>query len=170
MFDGKLRGNRHLSDPGSPYPYVLLADIKAANTAGGTFTAAALRTRVLTYKLDDSNIFELDLNTNRFWSKVSGIFRFYISAPALNVGVHQACLWNITTNKMEKEGTSEYSNALCVTRSLIVGKLPITAGHKYEIQHICGTTGTTTGFGIAVNAILGGIKEVYTVAEFQKVG
>lgn len=53
------------------------------------------------------------------------------------------------------------------TESFVKGRFTIAAGQALEVQHRCETT-NGAGFGIEFN--LAGISEVYTIAEFWKVG
>src|SRR5687768_2319629 len=70
-----------------------LVDEKAANTAGGTFTTGAWRTRTLnTEKLDEITS---TLASNQF-TLPAGTYNIVASAPAFFVSRHQTRLRNIT--------------------------------------------------------------------------
>ena len=134
-----------LSLAAAAFDYLQYRDQKAQNTAGGTFTSGAWRTR--------------DLNT-----EVSD------SGPAAVVNRHQARLQNVTDATTVLTGTTEYTYVNAgdgsQSRSLIEGRFTIASAKAFEIQHQCQTTAATGGFGVAANFT----TEVYTVVELWKIG
>lgn len=147
-------------------PYICFKDQKAQNTAGGTFTSGAQRTRTLnTIVANDMSLATLLSNQITL---PAGTYRCAITCPAFAVGNHQARLQNISTSSTAIAGTSEFNNTTgnAQNRSLIFGVLGLTSATIFEIQHICQTTQATQGFGTAAN--FG--TEVYTIAEFWLVG
>ncbi len=93
----------------------------------------------------------------------SGTYRILAFAPAGLVGVHKAKLRNITdstdvivgSNEVAPSGNPDNSQS----SSIISGIFTITSQKTFEIQHRCGTTRNTSGFGSATNF---SVVEVYT--------
>lgn len=147
-------------------PYVCLKDTKAQNTAGGTFTSGADRTRDLqTVDSDSSGL--VTLVANQF-TLPGGSYEYNIMVPGYQCGSHQAFLYNFTDTVEVKRGTSETSGVTSATTtwSRIDGKMTTIGAKTFEIRHRCATTSTTNGFGLPANFA----AETYTVATFRKVG
>jgi hypothetical protein len=147
--------------------FIHLRDQKAQNTAGGTFTAGAWRTRDLTTEVTDQPS-ACSLAANQF-TLDAGTYIIMASAPAYYVNQHQTRLYNITDSALEIAGTSEYmqnSAGAGSNRSFIVGLFTITALKSFEIQHYCATTAAGDGFGVKNNLQV----EVYTEVMLWKVG
>lgn len=145
--------------------YVLLQDQKAQNTAGGTFTSGAWRTRDLNTEVTDTAN-NCSLASNQFTLQ-PGTYRIKASAPGYLVNAHQAKLRNITDGSDVLLGTSEYAHgsyALTI-RSWVAGQFTITAAKTFELQHQCGTSQSTTGLGQPANLT----TEIYSVVELWKV-
>ena len=152
--------------PPSGRAYVLVRDEKTANTAGGTFTSGAWRTRdINTEVIDTAGI--CSISSNQITLE-AGTYEADISAPASSCDRHNARLQNVTDATTVLDGTSEFSAGVNYgsTRSLITGRFTISAQKTFEIQHQCQTTKATDGFGVASNF---GVAEVYTVAKFVRV-
>jgi hypothetical protein len=145
--------------------YVKVSDVKAQNTSGGTFTAGAWRTRDI--QTEDSDVAGIcSIAANRITLAV-GTYECMISAPCHFTGSHQARLYNITGAAVLLLGTTEYSDySFSTSRSIICGKFVLAAPSALEIQHYSQVTRAGSGFGTAAN--IG--DEVYTVAEFRRVG
>lgn len=145
---------------------VILADEKAQNTAGGTFSSGAWRTRDLnTERADTANIASVASNQVTL---PAGTYRCTIWAPAWVVGDHQARLQNITGAATlivgtcsKSETTATYGN---VTHSMICGTFTLGVESALEIQHRCVVTRNTDGFGPPLNWT----TEVYTLAVFER--
>jgi hypothetical protein len=148
------------------FPYALIRDEKPAGVSGGTFLSGAFRTRDLnTVVEDDDGI--VSLATNQITLE-DGTYRIYATAPGTTVNAHTARLQNIDDAVIEIEGTSAriQSANWSTTLSIIVGRFTVSGGPKaYEIQHRCGITSLTVGFGFntGFNTI-----EVYTIVELWK--
>jgi len=147
-------------------PYIKLSDVKATTTGGGTFTSGDWRKRTVTEETDTGNhvavsssVIVLD----------AGTYECNISCPANGVNSHQARLRNTTGSATILLGTSgrSVSTATNSSLSIIVGRFTIAAAQNIEIQNKCQTTRENDGFG---KAAYSGESEVYTVAEFWKVG
>lgn len=144
----------------------IIQDQKTQNTAGGTFTSGAWRTRDLNTIVNDLHGL-VSLSSNQFTLQ-PGKYRIRASAPAYDVNRNQSRLYNITDSVVVQLGTVEYvlNTVGAQTRSIIDTEFVITAAKTYEIQHQCETTGTTNGFGVAGN--FG--TEIYTSVEITRIG
>lgn len=145
--------------------YINLRDQKAQNTAGGTATSGAWRTRDLNTKAIDTGSI-CTLSGNQFTLPV-GTYRIKVSAPAYHVDRHQARLQNITDATTTLVGTSELSlsGGYATTRSFIEGEFTIATSKTFEVQHQVQTTDATQGFGAEANFT----TEVYTIVEIWRV-
>ncbi len=144
---------------------IFLRDIKTQNTAGGTFTTGAWRTRDLnTETIDDGN--HCVLTSNQF-ALNAGTYEIWASAPAFQVNQHQARLQNITDTVTTLVGTTEYSNVAGygMSASIIVGRFVIASSKTFEIQHQGAGTVATQGFGLPANFT----TEIYTQVFMRKV-
>ncbi len=162
---------------GSAADYILIHDQKASGSAGGTFTNGVWQTRTLNTEVMDTNnqailgpdasqvppllVNELKLQP--------GTYECFIRCPAAYVGPHQARLQNITDGGITTLlGTIDAASNqdFSVTASLIIGRFTISAPKTFVIQHRCTNSRATDGFGRD-----GGFgTEIYTVAEFRRVG
>ena len=146
--------------------YVLIQDQKSQNTSGGSFTSGDWRTRTLNTEVSDTaNLASLSSNQITL---AAGTYEYRITAPGYACDRHQARLYNTTDASVIGVGSSAFGLAasLVATRSEIVGKFTIAASKALEVQHRCQTTSNTYGFGVEANLT----TEVYTIAEFWKVG
>jgi hypothetical protein len=145
---------------------VILLDVKAQNTNGGTATSGDWRTRDLNTKSWDPNSY-CTLSANQF-TLVSGTWEILASAPGENCDSHQIRLQNITDTATVLTGSSEFTNnanADIQTRSEISGAFTIAASKTFQIQHRVSLTTATYGFGVAAN--FG--SEIYTIVHLRKV-
>jgi hypothetical protein len=152
--------------------YIQIQDEKATNTAGGTFTSGAWRTRVLNTIKHDTGNNVVSLADNQFTLK-PGTYEFEIRPPAAGVNQHQSRLRNITDGTtvavgQSMNGQDDGSGAdLIVTYSVIQGIMTIVEEKTFEVQHKAQVTKSSTGFGGAANQAE---VEIYTVAVFRKIG
>lgn len=141
-----------------PLNRLCLADEKAAGTDGGTFTFGAWRTRDLN-TVRNNSIAGASLTANQF-TLPAGTYFIIAQAPALNVGLHKAKLYNITAAADVIIGQTARSGVSTVlTPSIVLGVFVITSSTVFEIQHYCNTTNPDDGFGVAYSV---GVVEVYT--------
>lgn len=143
-------------------------DEKAANTAGGTFTLGAWRTRDLN-TVKTNEIFGASLSSNQI-TLPAGTYYIDASCPGYAVSRHKTRLENTTDTMTTLLGTSEHTNTTTsdtVTRSFIKGRFTIASEKIFEIQHRSLLTTATTGFGQASNF---GVTEVYSIVQIWKVG
>ena len=148
------------------FPYIRLHDSKATTTDGGTFTSGAWRKRTVTKDIDTGANVAV---TASVIVLAAGTYDCNIVCPGFRCDRHQARLRNTTagttilvsTNIASDSGTSSSAPAI------IKGRFTITGSQNLEIQHRCGTTRNADGFGES-NSF--GENEIYTIAEFWKVG
>lgn len=149
-------------------PLVILQDQKTQNTAGGTFSSGAWRTRDLNTKvLDTASI--CTLSSNQF-TLPAGQYLVTGRAPAVNVDPHQARLWNVTDGALLVSGSSENASGsgatdFIQTSSVIEGAFTLTGTKTIQLQHQCTASQTGNGFGFACN--FG--PEVYSYLGIRKI-
>lgn len=171
-FENELRRNFvpegvDFGTPGSGPDYILIQDQQSIGTDDGTFTSGAWRTRTLNTVVSDAGGHIVSLGSNQIVLD-AGTYRASITAPAYEVNNHAAKLYDITDSADVLLGTSEVSGVTATngatTRSIITGRFTIAASKSLEVQHQCGTTRATDGFGHA-----GSIQtEIYTIVELWK--
>jgi len=154
--------------------FLHVRDEKAQNTAGGTFTSGAWRTRDLN-TVKTNTITGASLATNQI-TLPAGTYWIESVAPAHSyngneISNHQTRWRNITAGTTELTGRNAvaYANVTTVdaqTDSTLKGSFTITGSTVYELQHICTATSPTDGFGNAGN--FG--TEVYSEIVIWKVG
>lgn len=142
-----------------------VSDVKTAGTAGGTFTSGSFQTRTLQTLTGDTSF--ITLSSNQITLQ-PGTYQIYAIAPAFEVDRHQAKLRDITNSSDAIIGSSSYSSASGQgdMASTIMGTITISATTTYEVQHRCGATEATNGFGIESNF---GISEVYTKIRIDRI-
>jgi hypothetical protein len=153
--------------PGAAH-YLEYRDEKAANTAGGTFTSGAWRTRTLQTEAFDTGADGV-LASNEI-TLGAGTYECWIAVPGYRCDQHQARLRNVTDTSTVLVGTSAFTRSAddsTVNASFITGRFTLASAKAVSVEHQCATTRATDGFGVAAN--LGEI-ETYTVARFWKVG
>lgn len=156
---------------GSTPSYVKVSDTKAKNSGGGN-SVAGWQIRTLNTEDSDSDGI-CTLSSNQV-TLDAGTYECYISAPAGFGLTHHAVLWNATDSVVVLNGTTEYTtntNA-AMTRSVINGRFTIAASKALEVRHYTAQV-ISSGLGVAGNINDPGgasLNEVYTIAEFRKVG
>lgn len=147
-------------------PYVLLVDEKSSGSAGGTFNSGSWVSRAIaTERSDDHNICSESANQITL---AAGKYRCKIQCPAYAVANHKTRLRNVTDGTTLVIGGSAYANTSGTNNlSFIIGEFTIAAAKLIEIQHRCQTSGSGNGFG---NAVSFDENEIFTIAEFWKVG
>jgi len=150
---------------GGAIPYLCYQDRKTSNTAGGTFTSGAWRTRDLNTEVADTGN-NGSVTSNQI-TLAAGTYRCQASAPGYYVRFHQARLQDITHSTTLLTGTSEFNDAASsgqTTRSIVVGRFTLSGSTVIELQHQCSQTNATSGYGAAAN--FG--TEVYSIVELWK--
>lgn len=128
--------------------YALVQDQKASGTDGGTFTSGAWQTRVLNTEVVDAHGIvsvasnQLTLQAGSYW--------IVARAPASSVDRHKAKLRDITNTADLLIGSSEFAGAASngSTASFVTGVITLAGATVIELQHQCGTTRATNGFGV----------------------
>ena len=154
-----------------------ISDIKPSGTDGGTFTAGAWQTRDLNTLNKPSGVgTEIQIgvapaSANQLRIE-DGLYRITVRAPAFGVLSHITRLQNITDGTTELLGTVRESQPAIFTAaastsiSTIDDTFVVSSGPKvYEIQHQCGTTNATDGYGVAAGF---GVDEIYTQLSLEK--
>ena len=155
------------SPSASTQQLIVIQDLKASGTSGGTFTAGSWQTRALnTISVDDTGA--VSLGSNQI-TLPAGTYWVEIFAPATRVARHQARLYDITNGAVLLWGIGSYiltTNYFSQTNSVIIGKITLAGATVLEVQHRCETTFASDGFGIFIGW---GPPETYTTAKFVKV-
>lgn len=144
----------------------IFVDQKADTTPGGTFTSGAWQIRDLnTTRVN--NISGVSLAANQI-TLPAGTYEIEASAPARQVDLHKARLFNVTDAVTAIVGTSEVSEAtgtIATPRSFILGEVTIASAKSFRLEHRCSTTRGTDGFGSASSF---GEAEVYSIIKIRK--
>lgn len=147
--------------PSDPFGKKLLhvQDQKAANTAGGTFTSGAWRTRDINTVLTNE-IAGASLASNQI-TLPAGTYHLEASISSHACNYHKALLYNVTDAANVLIGQSCYSAAGSVVegpKATVSGRFTITGTKVFELRHRCISTRATDGYGYPTNV---GVNEVY---------
>ncbi|MFA6690893.1 MAG: hypothetical protein WCR98_02825 [Saccharofermentanales bacterium] len=149
---------------GDTREFILLRDVKANNTGGGTFTAGAWQTRTLNEKTnDDGN--NCTLSSNEF-TLAAGTYELWASCPAYQVVENKARLYNVSDSTVVAIGQNTRTASYVQNHAMVVAKFTIASSKTFRIEHRCSATVATVGFGNPNNF---GCDEVYTVVAIWKV-
>jgi len=140
--------------------YAIIADQKSQNTAGGTFTSGAWRTRDLNTEIADPDGI-VSISSNQF-TLGAGNYLIRWGCPSYAVQRQQSRLYNTTDSSVDGISMVNYSAVAWVSQGST--RLVITGSKTFELQHKCDTTYSTNGFGYAAN--IG--TEQYTTVEIFK--
>jgi len=140
--------------------YAIIADQKAQNTAGGTFTLGAWRTRDLNTEIADPDGI-VSIASNQF-TLGAGSYLIRWACPTYQVYSNQSRVYNITDSSVE--GISQSTYAIYGHFPWGATRVTIAGSKAFEIQHRCSNTRATNGFGGVAN--LG--TEQYTIVEIYK--
>ena len=140
-------------------------DQKAQNTAGGTFTSGAWRTRDLNTSLTNE-ITGASLAANQI-TLPAGTYYCDWSAPAQDNGAstHQTRLQNITAATTLRIGQSCINGGSLTTFSRGGGRFTLGSSSVIELQHQISATQVTDGLGVAANFT----TEVYSDIRIWKI-
>jgi len=147
--------------------YVKVSDVKSTNTAGGTFTLGAWRTRVINTEDSDASAI-CSVSSNQITLE-AGTYICEIICPGYAVANNKARLYDITNSAVVILGVHGMAHPTYggFTNNAIRGQFTIAATTVFEIQHWCIATVATQGFGTASN--IDSTSEVFTVAEFIRI-
>jgi len=156
-----------LGGGGASSTVAAFSDQQTANTAGGTFTSGAWRTRDINTTVGTNGISGASIASNQI-TLPAGTYLIQGSAPAYDVNQHMTRFYNITDSTVAINGGSAYTDATdtVVTHSPFSGVVVIAGTKVFEVQHYAATTAATSGFGIAAN---NGSVETYTQVTILKV-
>ena len=140
--------------------YAIIADQKAQNTDGGTFTSGDWRTRDLNTEIADPDGI-VSIASDQF-TLGAGSYLIRWACPTYQVYGNQSRVYNITDSSVE--GISQSTYALYGHFPWGTIRITITGSKTFEIQHQCGTTQASNGFGRPGNID----TEQYTTVEIYK--
>jgi len=131
--------------------YAIIADVKASNADGGSFTSGAWRTRDLNTEISDVDSI-VSISSNQF-TLAAGSYFIIFSAQAHNPNSHQTRLYNATTSANVQFGQAMYGGASTsvTTASRGVARVTISGSTVFEIQHRCASTKSTFGLGVGTS-------------------
>ncbi len=131
--------------------YAIIADVKASNGDGGTFTTGAWRTRDLNTEIADPDGI-VSISSNQFTLQ-AGSYLIIFSAQAHQPNSHQTRLYNVTTSANVQVGQSMYGGASTsvTTASKGVARVTISGATVFEIQHRSASTLSTFGLGVGTS-------------------
>ena len=153
----------------------VICDLKDTTQDGGDFTSGAWQTREL-----NSTIFDADgivtLSSNEFTLGV-GSYVIEFSAPAYDVGNHQARLFDVTAGATVASNTGIAGNGISqvawsntndpsTTCAVGTARVTVSSGTKtYRVEHKCNSSRGIFGFGRATDM---GEDEIYTLVKIYK--
>lgn len=145
----------------------VLVDQKTQNTPGGSFAAAAWRTRDLNTEVSDPDGI-VSLSSNQF-TLGAGTYLIHWDAPAYRVARHMSRLYDVTNTAVVELGLSSFTEITSNIQTSSTGSagVTITGNTTYRIEHQSGSTQNTNGFGVESNLTGGG--ERYTRVTIWKV-
>ena len=147
--------------------YAFIVDQKTQNTAGGTFTLGAWRTRDLNTEITDPDGI-VSIAANEF-TLAAGSYLIKWSAPAHMVEENQTRLYDVTGAAAVQVGSSAYTYVNHPTYtyegpSSGVARVTPSSSNVYRIEHYSLYTTATNGFGMPSNIDV----EIYTMVEIYK--
>ena len=140
--------------------YAIIADQKAQNTDGGTFTTGAWRERDLQTEIADPDSI-VSISANQF-TLAAGTYLIRWVCPCWNVRDQQSRLYNVTDTSEVAVGAS--NDATYFGDSTGSARVTITGSTVFSIEHQASSTIATNGLGAAAN--FG--TEQYTTVEIYK--
>lgn len=147
--------------------YALIHDEKPSNTAGGTYTAGAFRTRDLNTIVEDSGGI-ISLSANQITLE-DGEYRIRAKVPGTSLNRLTSRLQNITDAVTELDGTTERIQAavFSMVSSYITGTFTVAGGPKtFEIQMIGALSQPLVGMGFNTGF---NSTEIYTIVELWQI-
>lgn len=150
------------------HPFAILADEKAANTAGGAAAATTWNARNLNTEIVDANAI-VSISSNQF-TPIAGTYRIFVQSPAFKTGNHRLRLYNVTGAASVKEGQNARAGSGNDTETNATLDYEFTANgtDAYRIDHYTTVAAATNGLGVQLN--VGGAVETYMVIYLEKIG
>lgn len=147
--------------------YAIIADVKANDVDGGTFTTGAWRTRDLNTELADPDGI-VSISSNQFTLQ-AGSYLIEAQAPAFQANRHMIKLYQTSGTPADIAfGTSEYANSTYSgqTCSFLKVRVTISSATTYEIRHQTMNNRDTLGFGVGSD--FASNTELYTIVKIFK--
>jgi hypothetical protein len=149
--------------------FAIFFDQKAVNTAGGTFTQGAWRTRDL-QTTQVNTITSCSLSSNQI-TLPAGTYNISASATAYGVNRNYSRFYNITDSATAIIGTINYTEAPVRNNSNIDGVITIAGTKTFELQHYCNNTKAGDGYGPSdSNGLDNTQNNLFSVVTIEKVG
>ena len=144
--------------------YAIIADQKAQDTEGGTFTSGAWRERDLQTEIADPDSI-VSISSNQF-TLGAGSYLIRWGAVARLVDRHQTRLYDVTGTAEIEVGDCNYSYLSGAGGNFSRGSARVTpsGSNVYRIEHRCDTSSAADGLGLAVNYT----TEQYCTVEIYK--
>jgi hypothetical protein len=151
---------------GGGISFAILADEKAANTAGGSASATTWNARNLNTEIVDDDAI-VSISSNQF-TPISGTYRIVVAAPAYKTGMHRLRLYNVTGAASVKEGQNARSGSAddSMTNAYLEHVFTANGTDAYRIDHYTVVAAATNGLGVQLN--VGGASERYTMIYLEK--
>lgn len=145
----------------------VLADEKAANTGGGTFTSGSWQTHDLNLEIHDPDAL-IALTSNQFTLE-AGTYMARIRTAGHRVNSHQCRLQDVTnaaTLVLGNNASANSGSSSLNTYSAGAGIFTLAATATIELQARCETTFATNGLGLDTNFD----EEKYAFVQIVQVG
>jgi hypothetical protein len=149
----------------------LIRDEKSAGTAGGTFLSGDWRTRDLNTKVWQFGC-DVTVASNQFIVNTPGVWLVHAQAPSDRGRAHRLRLQNITKGATVGLGNTHntgvpYADSAATEVATLIAVVTVSSADTLELQHRCGSSRSTTGFGRAANF---DVPEYYAHVRFTKIG
>jgi hypothetical protein len=131
--------------PNTTRQLIQVREEQVSGTNGGTFTNGAWRTRTLNTTLVN-DISGASLASNQI-TLPAGVYEARGRAPAREVGTHRLKFVNVTDTADLVLGGSGGATGTDNDWAEVEGRFVLVGTKAVELQHICGTTKATNGFG-----------------------
>jgi hypothetical protein len=159
--------------PAASRTYAIFQDAKAVNTAGGTFTSGAWRTRDL-QTTQVNSISGCSLASNQI-TLPAGTYYAMATTPSRAVQRNYSRLYNITNSATLIAGSISYSGDPSIQVeepiNVITGVFTITGTKVIELQHYSNGTKNGDGFGSSDGGALDGVQlNIYSQITIEKIG
>jgi hypothetical protein len=158
---------------GSSRSYAIFQDAKAVNTAGGSFTSGAWRTRDL-QTTQVNTIASCSLASNQI-TLPAGTYYAWATTPSRAVQRNYSRLYNTTNSATLIAGGISYSGDASIaveeTHNVLTGVFTITGTKVIELQHFCSATKNGDGYGSSDGGALDNVQlNIYSQITIEKIG
>ena len=153
--------------------YAVFQDAKAVNTAGGSFTSGAWRTRDL-QTTQVNKITSCSLASNQI-TLPAGTYYAWATTPSRAVQRNYSRLYNTTNSATLIAGGISYSGDASIaveeTHNVLSGVFTITGTKVIELQHFCSATKNGDGYGSSDGSALDNVQlNIYSQITIEKIG